>query len=195
MEETGRPIISGEAAETAASQRMNEFIMFMDEPIGEIFARDLAIKLQNIGFFSAPASTRFHGSYPGGLYDHSAAVTRNLLKLTNNLGLRWLDKRSPYIVGMLHDVCKCKMYKLDVTGEKYEYQHDLKLPGHGERSVMIAHILGVCLTLEEIMCIRWHMGAFDDKAMWNSYGRAIEDYNTVLWTHTADMMATRIDGV
>ncbi len=195
MGETERTIITHEAAEMAASERMKHFIVLMDESIGEIGARDLAHKLQNIGFFSSPASTCFHGCYPGGLYDHSAAVTRNLLKLTNNLGLKWELNRSPYIVGMLHDICKCHMYTLNEAEGKYEYKKDPIIPGHGERSVIIAHILGVVLTIEEIMCIRWHMGAFDDRSMWNSYGHAIEQYQNVLFTHTADMMATRIDGV
>ena len=45
------------------------------------------------------------------------------------------------------------------------------------------------------MCIRWHMGAFDDKDNWSCYGNAVERYETVLWTHTADMYASRVQGV
>ena len=51
------------------------------------------------------------------------------------------------------------------------------------------------LTEEEKLCIRWHMGAFDDKENWNCYGAAIEKYQNVLWTHTADMVAARVQGV
>ena len=51
------------------------------------------------------------------------------------------------------------------------------------------------LTLEEIFCIRWHMGAFDSKENWNSYGAACTEYPNVLYTHTADMIAARIIGV
>jgi hypothetical protein len=36
------------------------------------------------------------------------------------------------------------------------------------------------------------MGAFDDKENWDKYGKSIEKYPNVLWTHTADMMAARI---
>ena len=46
-----------------------------------------------------------------------------------------------------------------------------------------------------MLCIRWHMGAFDDKENWNSYGRACTAYPNVLYTHTADMIAARILGV
>ena len=49
---------------------------------------------------------------------------------------------------------------------------------------------------EEIICIRWHMGAFEtDTKMWDYYGKAIEKYPNVLYTHTADMIASRIQGV
>lgn len=48
------------------------------------------------------------------------------------------------------------------------------------------------LTEEEVMCIRYHMGAYTDKSEWEYYGRAIEKYPNVLWTHTADMIASKI---
>lgn len=31
--------------------------------------------LDDMGFFDAPASTKYHGNYAGGLFDHSLAVT------------------------------------------------------------------------------------------------------------------------
>jgi hypothetical protein len=69
------------------------------------------------------------------------------------------------------------------------------MPGHGEKSVMQLQKL-VKLTDEEIICIRWHMGAFEtDTKMWDYYGKAIEKYPNVLYTHTADMIASRIQGV
>jgi len=66
--------------------------------------------------------------------------------------------------------------------------------GHGEKSVIILQ-QNIQLTDEEMYCIRWHMGAFDDKENWNSYGRACTVYPNVLYTHTADMVAARILGV
>ena len=43
--------------------------------------------LMDIGFFEAPASTKYHGNYPGGLFDHSLVVTEELLRLTKCLNL------------------------------------------------------------------------------------------------------------
>ena len=43
--------------------------------------------LIDMGFFTAPASTKYHGNYEGGLFDHSLKVTEMLLELTDKLGL------------------------------------------------------------------------------------------------------------
>lgn len=51
------------------------------------------------------------------------------------------------------------------------------------------------LTEEEILCIRWHMGAYDKEENWNHFNAAIRKYNNVLWTHVADMIASQIEGV
>ena len=54
----------------------------------------------------------------------------------------------------------------------------------------------ITLTFEEIVCIRWHMGAYEtDTKMWDYYGKAIEKYPNVLFAHTADMIASRIKGI
>lgn len=66
--------------------------------------------------------------------------------------------------------------------------------GHGDKSVILAQTL-VDLTDEEILCIRWHMGAYDDKENWDNLGAAIEMFPNVLYSHTADMIASRVIGI
>lgn len=152
-------------------------------------------KLDKLGFFTAPSSTKYHGAYEGGLFDHSYAVAQLLLNYTNQLDLAWSDDRSPYIVGMFHDLCKCEFYtKLARIPVEYDYKKELVIPGHGERSVIELQRL-IRLTDEEIACIRWHMGAFDDKELWKSYTLAVKLYPNVLYTHTADMHAANIMGI
>jgi hypothetical protein len=151
--------------------------------------------LDRIGFFEAPASTRRHGSYEGGLFDHSFAVAKYLVELTEKLGLKWHTERSPYVVGMFHDFCKCDFYtkKPDETG--YDFKHELVIPGHGERSVIMLQKY-LRLTDEELACIRWHMGAYEtDTRLWNCYGLAVKLYPNVLFTHTADMFVSKVIGV
>ena len=157
------------------------------------------------GFFTAPASTKYHGAYEGGLYDHSLAVTKRLVKLSVDNKLPWQRKESPFIVGMFHDLCKYDQY-LKVQGtattipgitlsEGYHYEHNQNtlLKGHGAKSIMLLSQF-VTLTEEEMLCIRYHMGAFE-KEEWAEFGAAVEKYQTVLWTHHADMLASRVDGV
>lgn len=150
--------------------------------------------LKDSGFFTAPASTKYHGNYEGGLFDHSIAVAEALVLLTQRNYLEWKLKRSPFIVGMFHDLCKIDSYVKNSDGSGWSYNKDLILTGHGEKSIILLQKF-FDLTDEEILCIRWHMGAFDEKDNWNYYGKAIEEYPNVLWTHTADMIAARIFGV
>lgn len=172
--------------------RIEDFVEFVG---GHIWDADvIAGRLEELGYFSAPASIRYHGNVTGGLYEHSKMVTLELLNLTERLSLRWSRPESPYIVGMLHDICKTDDYRREIEG-KWVHNTDMILPGHGEKSVIIAqHILGT-LTQEEIMCIRWHMGAFDDRENWKYYSAAVKKYPNVLYTHVADMTASQIIGV
>lgn len=175
------------------NDRIAEFMEIMSKGLAVTHCEALRDYLDNMGFFEAPASTKYHGNYRGGLFDHSLQVTKDLLYLTEHLGLTWERERSPYLVGMLHDICKCDQYVRNTDGT-YSYQSDLPLSGHGDKSVILALQVEM-LTEEEIMCIRWHMGAYDDSKVWNNLGAAIEKYPNVLFTHTADMMASRIAGI
>lgn len=146
------------------------------------------------GFFTAPASRKYHGAYPGGLFDHCYLVAKVLQDLTKNNKLEWEEARSPLIVGMFHDLCKIDLYVEDEEVGKYTYSDAMMMGGHGDKSVIYLseHMR---LTNEEIMCIRWHMGAFDEKENWKFYSGGVRKYPNVLWTHTADMIASQIMGV
>ena len=174
------------------NEREQDFERRMREHIPAESWAALLQYLRDGGFFDAPASIKHHGTYTGALYDHSLAVTGSLLRLTMRLELKWERERSPYIVGMFHDLCKIDAYRLN--DEKWEYNNATLLTGHGEKSVILLQRF-LTLTEEEMLCIRWHMGAFDDKENWNRYGRACEKYPNVLYTHTADMIAARVLGV
>ena len=170
----------------------------------------LTNELTNLGFFTAPASAKHHLNYEGGLYDHCRNVTNALIDLTYYNHLKWSRPESPYIVGMFHDLCKFDEYIRHKDGkitstvdgwtmtypetesdQLFSYNTQTLLKGHGDKSVMLASTL-MSLTPEEVLCIRYHMGAFTDKEEWNDYTRAIHAYPNVLWTHQADMIATHI---
>lgn len=148
--------------------------------------------LDSIGYYEKPASTKFHGTASGDLYHHSIAVAEELIKLTEVLHLHWQREESPLLVGLLHDVCKCDDYIL-IDGV-WSYNKNKTMAGHGDKSVIMlaGHIQ---LTDEEVHAIRYHMGAFTEKEEWQYYGKAVEKYPNVLYTHTADMMASKIRGI
>lgn len=167
-------------------KRIRSFDLMMGKYVSDEF-RDWLI---SNGFFEKPASIKHHGAYTGALFDHSFVVAKILEDLTEQMGLNWQQDRSPYIVGMFHDLCKIDTYQR-TNDEKWEYNNATLLPGHGEKSVILLQ-QHIKLTEEEMLCIRWHMGAFDDKENWNSYGRSVTKYQNVLWTHHADMYAARV---
>ena len=147
------------------------------------------------GFFWAPASTKYHGNYLGGLYDHSRAVFLRLKKLTEDNRLAWGRPQSPFIIGMFHDLCKYDQY--NAIGEEdgkvlYEYNTNTLIQGHGAKSIILLSQF-INLTEEEMLCIRYHMGAYE-KEEWSQYDMAIRKFPNVLWTHHADMLASKVDG-
>ena len=199
-----------------SESKVTDFLNLMKLPDGtSIVSDDMVDYLRTYGFFAAPASTKYHGNYEGGLIEHSIAVTKFLVQLTKDNHLTWKNPRSPYVVGMFHDLCKIDQYipqyelrealkpaplnnPKSTTFVKtlcgYEYNPDTLLKGHGDKSVMFLSQF-YTLTDEEIMCIRYHLGAFTDKSEWNYYTRAVRNYPNVLWTHQADMLASHVAGV
>lgn len=153
-------------------------------------------------FFTAPASTRYHGAYEGGLLVHSLAV----YKWMNLLNTPPMDGGSIAVVALLHDICKANFYTTELRNrknkkgvwEKYPvYTINDQLPlGHGEKSVIMIEEY-MQLSDDEIMAIRWHMGSYDDAA--KSYGggitlgTAMNKCPLLVFLHMADMAATFID--
>ena len=189
------------------------FDLCMSTKIGDFISDEFKTYLLKNGFFSAPASTKYHGAYEGGLFDHSLAVMNLLVDLSYDNFLMWDREESPFIVGMFHDLCKIDCYRHPIIDElsvtdladgsreyhiydesKWEYNPDTNLKGHGDKSIILLSQF-MTLTEEEIMCIRYHMGAFTEKEEWSDYTRAVHKYPNVLWTHHADMLASHVKGV
>jgi hypothetical protein len=93
---------------------------------------------------------------------------------------------------LLDDICKVDNYKFE--DGKILYNDKVVDKGHGDKSVRILKSI-MTLSDEEEACIRWHMGAFDEKENWKHYSQAVAKFPNVLWTHTADMYASQVKGV
>lgn len=163
--------------------------------------------LNKTDFFTAPASTKFHSAYEGGLCEHSLHVYKRLKNLVENeYGNDWaqvISAESIAIIGLLHDVCKVNFYKTDIKNIKVDgvweqrqiYTIDDTLPyGHGEKSVYMINGF-MRLTREEAFCINWHMGGFDPRAQNGGYTlqNAFYMYPIAVLTHIADMQASYLD--
>ncbi|MCD8345052.1 MAG: hydrolase [Oscillospiraceae bacterium] len=162
------------------------------------------LQSRNCDFFTAPASTRFHNSFEGGLCEHSINVCECLKsyletdRAKNDFGLQYSDE-SIAIVALLHDVCKTNTYvvstrnvKNDKTGQwekvpYYDYNDTLPY-GHGEKSVYIVSGF-MKLTRDEAMAIRWHMG-FSMGEDTRLVGNALRDYPLAQALNIADAEAT-----
>lgn len=190
----------------------------MKEKFMEIYKKNIKRKgsdtllawLEKQDFFSAPASTRFHSAFEGGLCKHSILVYERLRKLFIN---EYCEGKEPTedqeetiaIVGLLHDLCKVQFYDVEMRNKKIDGQWQSvptyivndKLPfGHGEKSVyLIKSFMG--LTTEEAMAIRWHMGFSDVEYKGGGYNvnNAFNMYPLAVLTHMADLQATFLDEV
>ena len=177
-------------------EKINEenYSKFFNYHKGVTFPKNFPLWLKAHGFFIAPASLGHHGNQCGGLFTHSLMVANELIRYTRSLGLQWQDDNSPWLIGMFHDICKIDDYTFNWNEGKWEWNKQQIYSGHGDKSViMLQHHLN--LNEQEIACIRWHMGAFADQKEWEYYGRAVERCPVVLFTHTADMYASRALGV
>ena len=154
-------------------------------------------------FFTAPASTRFHGNYEGGLVEHTLNVYDCLCdilsrpRIKETYGIEYSEE-SVAIAALLHDLCKVNVYKTSMRNVKNDagvwekvpyYEFDDNLPyGHGEKSV---YIIGgfMRLSREEAFAIRYHMGFSEEKDIRNC-SKAFEMYPLAFALATADMEAS-----
>jgi putative nucleotidyltransferase with HDIG domain len=156
--------------------------------------------LEKSDFFTAPASTRFHGAREQGLVEHSLKVYEILKEKIKHSPISIdIPEESVRIIALLHDICKTNFYKIDYRNVKNSlgvwekapyYTIEDTIPyGHGEKSVMMITEF-MKLTNEEKYAIRWHMGFTEPKEIYNTIGAAYEKYPIALLTNEADLEAT-----
>ena len=153
-------------------------------------------------FFTAPASTKYHGAYEGGLLEHSLNVYDCLSdimsrpRIKEQYGIEYSEE-SIAIVALLHDICKVNFYKVSFRNAKNAegkwesvpfYTIEDTLPyGHGEKSVYIASGY-MRLTRDEAFAIRYHMG-FSGNDDPGNVGRALEMFPLGFFLNCADTEA------
>lgn len=154
-------------------------------------------------FFRAPASTRFHEAWEGGLLEHSLRVHDWLRALVAfytenplaNGSTADLTPESVAVVALCHDFYKIGLYKTKMRWRKdkfnrweqyptYKIDEDFPFGGRGSKSVyLVRHFIK--LSPAEAAAINCHMGS--------PYGKpsAVFETNPLAWLlHVADEAAT-----
>lgn len=170
-------------------------------------------KLAKMGFFEAPASATNHLNVPGGLLVHSLNVhrmamsQRALLVEANPDLATTLAEDSITLCALLHDVCKADIYKAGKRWRKndanrwesydgYSIDRSNFPIGHGEKSVVMLLLCGMKLSQDEMLAIRWHMGAwslpFQSSEDRDYLDKAKEKSPLVTLLQCADMLAAGI---
>ena len=157
--------------------------------------------LNSTDFFTAPASTRFHGDHAGGLVEHSIHVWQELVRLLKAYPEIKVSAETAAIVSLLHDLCKVGCYKTEWRNRKengvwrsvpvYIFQEDFCYGGHGSKSVFLIQKF-MPLTDEEAVAINCHMGFADRSPGDYSLGNAYEQYPLAWLLHVADESATYV---
>ena len=178
------------------------FIEIFKEKITRDGADKLLEFLEKSDFFTAPASTRYHGAHEGGLLEHSLNVYDCLCdilarpRMKELYGVHYSDE-SIAIAALMHDVCKVNFYKTSFRNAKDETGRWVSVPyytiedtlpyGHGEKSVYIVSGF-LRLTRDEAFAIRYHMG-FSGTEDPGNVGRALEMFPLAYALCCADMEA------
>lgn len=157
----------------------------------------LVAYLEKSDFFTAPASTRFHDDYEGGLLDHSLRTYDHLKKLIDFYKVPASDETIA-IVALFHDLCKIDCYTIEQRWRKdennqwesyntYKFDEKRHYGGHGSKSVFIVNFY-IKLTFEEAAAINCHMGF--DGANDYSIGDNFRTSPLSYLLHVADMLST-----
>ena len=182
-----------------------KFIDIYNAKIKREGADKLLAFLEESDFFNAPASTRYHGSHPGGLCEHSINVYECLCDYLKRPRVRELygmnySEETIAIVSLLHDICKTNFYVETTRNVKEDgvwktvpyYSIDDQLPyGHGEKSVYMVSAY-MKLTRDEAFAIRYHMGFSESNNVTyiNNVGKAYEMFPIAFAVSVADMEAS-----
>ena len=156
-------------------------------------------------FFTAPASTRFHNNFSGGLAQHCLNVYENFKSLLEIKGIE-MSEDSIIISALLHDLCKCNTYVVETRNRKNEQGQwekyniwatnkdvDIPLP-HSSRSIAIIRKF-IKLSIKEELTIFYHMGPYggEDYEYRNMLKAANEKYPQTVLFYVADTIASYLD--
>lgn len=149
--------------------------------------------MDDIGFYTAPASTKYHGAAAGQLAVHSL----NVCNAAIDLAIAWgaddlISYESIIICALLHDLGKAgqfgKPLYVESSYQPYEYNKGLMTLDHEVVSVVEIQKY-IELTAEEQQAIAWHNGLYGIFSDRIKEGKETPLYMII---HFADMWASRV---
>lgn len=156
--------------------------------------------MDNAGFYTAPASTKYHGAVEGGLADHSINVWRiatQTAQAITGVDMETIEN-SIVITSLLHDLGKVGQFgkplyvdnvlKKGISeAQPYKTNPDLRTLPHEVVSIVEIQKY-IKLTEEEQQAICFHNGMYCD------FRNDIKGHETPLYLilHFADMWASRV---
>jgi hypothetical protein len=158
---------------------------------------------QYAGFYTDPASTKYHCAYQGGLFDHSVNVLEKAMDLFPVFFKEddWDAFEGMFLACMCHDICKVGQYDISTRNVKDDMGNWHQVPmyvakpatpwGHGLESLeRIRKFDKIHMPEGWELAVMYHMGIYDlAQGQWNAHREAMRKYPHVMLLHTADMMA------
>ena len=181
-----------------------------------IFKEELLALLENSDFFSAPASTRYHGSYPGGLCEHCLDTYKELKMLSGKFPQFFYTEDTIRIVSLFHDISKINLYKKDIRNKKVYHENGSKFDNlglfdwvseevysvdnehkfvygnHEQTSEFIVRQY-IPLTIEESAALLHHHGGTSYDSTQANISEIFKHYPLALMLHSADMLVSYLD--
>ena len=160
-------------------------------------------------FFVAPASSKYHCDYAGGLCQHSLNVYDALIKLLNEfqaMAGKDYSEDSVKIVALLHDISKTNFYEIyyrnvkdEATGEWHkEPEYKVRDPenrfifgSHEQNSEYIIRTF-FPISLEESTAILHHHGGMSWDSAKDDISGVFDRFPLATLLHLADMVATYV---
>lgn len=178
----------------------------------------LIAKLESSDFFTAPASTKYHNAFEGGLADHVINVYYNLKSLVERKHLQdSISEESIIICGLLHDISKINLYEPTIrnkkvysdNGSKYDNlgrfdwvseqswgminEHDRFMYGNHEENAEFMIRYYIPLTIEESIAILHHHGGKGYDSTQQNISLIVSENPLLALLHAADYISTFVD--
>ncbi|MCR5437706.1 MAG: hypothetical protein K6E97_11655 [Treponema sp.] len=196
----------------AVKMTITEMIKYIIKDKTEI--ESLIQFLESSDFYTAPASTKFHGDFKGGLACHTLMVIKQSLLFAQPMLSNFfmspgaekykISAKDVFLCALCHDFCKTNFYEIEYRNAKdlngnwikkpfYKTKSDNRNLGHGNESVLLMlQVMPSLINNRPVLeAVSRHMG-FSDLSDSETYNYSVILQNPlVILLQTADQTAAQ----